>query len=106
MKKFEELLLRSVVSDNLFCQPPLISSHLPYGIPGAKLIYLPPYSPDYNSIEPSFHSLKSWLRRNEELACDNDAGHPYLIYQAAESFTSKMAIGWIEHSGYTFLSDM
>lgn len=28
---------------------------------GAKLIYLPPYSPDFNPIEQAFHSVKAWL---------------------------------------------
>jgi transposase len=31
-------------------------------LPGAKLIYLPPYSPDFNPIEQAFHSIKAWLR--------------------------------------------
>jgi transposase len=31
------------------------------------LKYLPPYSPDYNPIEQSFHKLKGWLKRNREL---------------------------------------
>lgn len=75
-------------------------------IVGAKLIYLPPYPPDMNPIEPSFHSLKAWLRRNEERARDNDAAQPYLIFQAAASITSEMAMGWIQHSGYTFSYDM
>jgi transposase len=26
---------------------------------GAKLVYLPPYSPDLNPIEQAFHSIKS-----------------------------------------------
>lgn len=26
--------------------------------------YLPPYSPDYNSIELTFAVLKAWIRRN------------------------------------------
>jgi hypothetical protein len=31
---------------------------------GVRLEYLPPYSPDLNPIEESFHALKSWIRRN------------------------------------------
>ena len=29
---------------------------------GARLLYLPPYSPDFNPIEQAFGKLKTWLR--------------------------------------------
>jgi len=29
---------------------------------GIMLLYLPPYSPDLNPIEPAFHCLKQWMR--------------------------------------------
>jgi len=29
---------------------------------GARLLYLPPYSPDFNPIEVAFSKLKTWLR--------------------------------------------
>jgi len=32
---------------------------------GARLIYLPPYSPDFNPIEEAFSSIKATLQRNE-----------------------------------------
>ena len=28
-----------------------------------KVIYLPPYSPDFNPIETAFSSLKAWFKR-------------------------------------------
>ena len=31
------------------------------------LEYLPPYSPDFNSIEETFAELKAWIRRNNVL---------------------------------------
>ena len=34
---------------------------------GVELIYLPPYSPDYNPIEQSFATLKQWMQRNNKL---------------------------------------
>ncbi|KAJ3497410.1 hypothetical protein NLJ89_g10351 [Agrocybe chaxingu] len=71
---------------------------------GAKLIYLPPYSPDYNPIEQSFHSLKSWLHRHEAEAVNRDC-RPWLIHQAAASLTQEMAEGWIENCGYTFTEE-
>jgi len=30
---------------------------------GACLLYLPPYSPDFNPIEMAFAKLKAWLRK-------------------------------------------
>ena len=33
---------------------------------GAKLIYLPPYSPDFNPIEKAFSKLKAPLRKAEQ----------------------------------------
>ena len=30
----------------------------------AHLLYLPPYSPDFNPIETAFSELKAWLRKN------------------------------------------
>ena len=30
---------------------------------GARLLYLPPYSPDFNPIELAFSKLKTWLRK-------------------------------------------
>jgi hypothetical protein len=30
------------------------------------LLYLPPYSPDYNPIEQNFHWLKQWLRQHQD----------------------------------------
>jgi DDE superfamily endonuclease len=35
---------------------------------GVRLIYLPPYSPDFNPIELSFSPLKAWMRAHRELA--------------------------------------
>ena len=34
---------------------------------GVMLKYLPPYSPDFNLIELSFHELKAWIRCNRQL---------------------------------------
>jgi transposase len=68
---------------------------------GAKLIYLPPYSPDFNPIEQAFHSLKAWLRRHEADAIDPQT-RPWLIQQASLSITIEDAEGWIINSGYSF----
>lgn len=58
-----------VVMDNL-------SSHKVQGVlealdaVGAKVLYLPPYSPDFNPIEMVFSKLKSLLRKFKERTLD------------------------------------
>ena len=37
---------------------------------GAKLLYLPPYSPDFNPIEKAFSKLKALLRKAAERTVD------------------------------------
>jgi len=44
---------------------------------GVQLEYLPPYSPDFNPIELSFHILKAWIRLNIELASGFRAFGPF-----------------------------
>ena len=33
---------------------------------GASLLYLPPYSPDFNPIEQSFNQIKMWMQKNRD----------------------------------------
>ncbi|KAG6805064.1 hypothetical protein H0H92_000910, partial [Tricholoma furcatifolium] len=61
---------------------------------GAKLVYLPPYSPDFNPIEQMFHTIKAWLRRHEAQVI-NPAARPWLIQQASLSVNAEKAQGWI-----------
>jgi len=70
-------------------------------VTGAKLIYLSPYSPNFNPIEPAFHSIKSRLCRHESQAL-TPGTQPWLIYQAADAITKEMARGWILNCGYSF----
>ena len=37
----------------------------PTHISGTRLIYLPPYSLDFNQIKELFHTIKAWLRIHE-----------------------------------------
>ncbi|KAI9059854.1 hypothetical protein FKP32DRAFT_1531681, partial [Trametes sanguinea] len=64
------------------------------------LIYLPPYSPDFNPIEQAFHSIKAWLRRHEAEALSAES-RPWLIHQAALAISREDAIGWIVNCGYS-----
>ena len=59
---------------------------------GAKLIYLPPYSPDFNPINQVFHTIKAWLHCHEVKAISPEVC-PWLIHQAALSVTTEMVEG-------------
>jgi len=64
---------------------------------GARLEYLPPYSPAFSPIEPCWSTCKAILRA--KAACTRD-----LLDQAvAEAFamiTPQDARGWFAHCGY------
>ena len=72
---------------------------------GARLVYLPSYSPDFNPIELAFSTIKQWLRSNrdrvnQELESDN--GTIYNIFwEAVHSVTAEQARSWYKHCGYT-----
>jgi transposase len=40
---------------------------------GCRIIFLPPYSPDYNPIKTAFSTIKLWIKRNCDFmeACDD-----------------------------------
>ena len=85
-----------VIMDNL-------SSHKVSGIVevienlGAKVVFLPPYSPDLNPIELMWSKLKAILRklkiRTKELLDD-------AISFALDSVSSSDILGWFSHDGY------
>jgi len=65
---------------------------------GARLIYLPPYSPDFNPIEPCWGKIKQFLRglkaRTLEIL---EQG----VTQALDTITPDNALAWFEHCGYS-----
>ena len=64
---------------------------------GAKLLYLPPYSPDFNPIEMAFAKLKALLRkgaaRSREALWDK-------ITDALQAFTPGECANYFRHAGY------
>lgn len=64
---------------------------------GAKLLYLPPYSPDLNPIEMAFAKLKTLLRKAAARTRDSlwDA-----IAQVLGAFTPQECANYLAHSGY------
>ena len=68
---------------------------------GARLIYLPPYSPDFNPIEETFSFIKAWLRRHETDYTNADQ-LPWLIHGAIREVTREMVLGWFSDCGYVY----
>src|SRR5215211_4997058 len=63
-----------------------------------KVLYLPPYSPDFNPIETAFSAMKSWLKRYRDFV--NHFDPKYLISVALAQTTPEMAKKYFEESGY------
>jgi transposase len=64
---------------------------------GCELIYLPPYSPDYNPIEGAFSKLKSYLR---EACARTQQTLMEIIGEALSTISASDAMGFFEHCGY------
>lgn len=64
---------------------------------GASLLYLPPYSPDFNPIENAFAKLKAMLRKAAERTVD---GLWAAIERLVETFTTTECANYFAASGY------
>jgi len=64
---------------------------------GAKLLYLPPYSPDFNPIEQVFSKLKTLLRKAAERTVDELFKR---IGQLLDLFKSAECENYLKNSGY------
>jgi transposase len=70
---------------------------------GCGLLYLPPYSPDFNPIEEAFAKLKVLLRKAEARSRE------VLIEamgRALEALTARDARNFFEHRGYRVLDQL
>jgi len=87
-----------VVMDNL-------SAHKVVGVRdaieavGARLLYLPPYSPDLNPIELVFSKFKGLIRSAAERTVD---GLWHLCGQLLDRFTSAECRNYLRHCGYRY----
>lgn len=85
-----------VVMDNL-------SAHKVAGIRelieacGARLIYLPPYSPDLNPIEKAWSKFKQFLRAAKARTAE---ALDQAVTEALKTITSNNAQAWFRHCGY------
>ena len=66
---------------------------------GARLIYLPPYSPDFNPIEEAFSTIKASLKRNEHYFTGPEQ-IPYLVSLVVNKITAEDALGWFADCDY------
>ena len=64
---------------------------------GCELLYLPPYSPDFNPIEQAFSKLKGLLRRAQARTREALVG---AMGRALEAVTATDASGFFRHCGY------
>lgn len=70
---------------------------------GHRLLFLPPYSPDFNPIELVWGWLKNWVRH---LQPDGDEQREAFIRQAQEALPPQHAFAWFRKCGLTLpLSD-
>ena len=72
---------------------------------GIKLIFLPPYLPDYNPIEECFSFIKAYIRRHGQefrhMVEGGDKAGPFLfLYMALDKVPASAADGWFHNSGY------
>ena len=54
---------------------------------GVRLLFQPPYSPEFNTCEMCFHDIKAFLRRNQRLA---DEETVYAIYLITRNFSDTL----------------
>jgi transposase len=64
---------------------------------GARLRFLPPYSPDLNPIEQAFAKLKAFLRAARPRSFDQVVE---LMALALELFSPAECVNFVRHSGY------
>jgi len=64
---------------------------------GAKLLYLPPYSPDFNPIENMWSKVKQYLRFAAARTFD---ALQEAVTSALNSITAGDCVGYFRHCGY------
>jgi transposase len=65
---------------------------------GARLLYLPPYSPDFNPIEQAWSKIKQLLRSAKARSLET---LEFAIAEALTAITAENASAWFAHCGYS-----
>lgn len=68
---------------------------------GADVIFLPPYSPEYNPIERAWAKIKDFIRRLPTLTRDE---FDRAVALAMDAVSSDDVRGWTRHAGYDLRS--
>lgn len=64
---------------------------------GARVLYLPPYSPDFNPIEMCWSKVKEYLRSQ---AARTSEALDSAIARGLDLVTNSDLLGWFKHCGY------
>ena len=64
---------------------------------GAGLLYLPPYSPDFNPIEMAFSKLKALLRKAAARTIEDLWN---VVAEILDTFTSEECLNYFAAAGY------
>lgn len=64
---------------------------------GARLIFLPPYSPDLNPIEQAFSKIKHWMRQAQKRTIEETWRH---IGRLAEAIQPSECANYFANAGY------
>lgn len=85
-----------VIMDNLPSHKSLRVTQAIQGA-GCSLVYLPPYSPDYNPIENMWSKVKAWLRK---VAARTFETVVEAVGEALRAVTTTDCEGYFSHCGY------
>lgn len=91
-----------VLADNLSAHKSERAQEIIAGC-GCRLLYLPPYSPDYSPIELAFAQIKADLRR---ATARTREGLEAAIATALAQITAADARAFFQHCGYRFFPDL
>ncbi|MEW5424982.1 transposase, partial [Amorphus sp. 3PC139-8] len=85
-----------VVMDNLGSHKSAAIGRMIRGA-GARLWYLPPYSPDLNPIEQVFSKVKHWMRMAQKRSRDDTWRH---VGQLVQTIPSDECANYFQNAGY------
>lgn len=89
----------AVVLDNLSSHKDPDTLALIHNV-GAEVLFLPPYSPDFNPIEKMWSKLKEWLR-SAKARTEDALG--VAIAEGLSRVTASDACGWFGSCGYSII---
>ena len=84
----------TLILDNLSSHKDIEDLFLEKGI---NVLYLPPYTPEYNPIEMMWSKIKSYLRKKTSLTLKDLKEN---ITKAFDTITIEDIKGWFNHCGY------